>query len=112
MQERFPDVKLFASTLRDVLSTNRHLFGAAVWTAGETAFAPPTELEVLDRVGSGDAFASGLFYGLLCGEGLEQAVRLGWAHGALVTTYPGDTTMATLAEVRALAAGGSARIQR
>ena len=112
LRQRFPDVKLFASTLREVHSTNRHVFGAAVWTAEETAVVPPVELEVLDRVGSGDAFASGLFYGLLTGEGLEEAARLGWAHGALVTTTPGDTTMSTLAEVRALAAGGSAAIQR
>lgn len=112
MHERFPEVKVFASTLREVHSTNRHALGAAVWTAQETAVVPAVELEVLDRVGSGDGFASGLFYGLLSGAGLEEAARLGWAHGALVTTYPGDTTMATLAEVRALAAGGSAEIQR
>jgi 2-dehydro-3-deoxygluconokinase len=70
------------------------------------------ELDVYDRVGGGDGFAAGLFFGLLAGEAPDQALRLGWAHGALVTTYPGDTTMASLAEVRALAQGGSARIQR
>ena len=69
-------------------------------------------MAVLDRVGGGDGFAAGLFYGLLAGEPEEQAVRLGWAHGALLTTYPGDTTMATLEQVRAFAQGGSARIQR
>jgi len=63
-------------------------------------------------VGGGDGFASGLFYGLLNGESPQQAVNLGWAHGALLTTYPGDTTMATLDQVRAFARGGSARIQR
>ena len=57
-------------------------------------------------------FASGFFYGLLSGETAEEAVKLGWAHGALLTTYPGDTTMATCAEVKAFAKGGSARIQR
>ncbi|MBI4605949.1 MAG: sugar kinase, partial [Planctomycetes bacterium] len=62
--------------------------------------------------GGGDGFASGLFYGMLAGEEPEQSVKLGWAHGALLTTYPGDTTMATLEEVRAFAVGGSARIQR
>ena len=74
--------------------------------------APVCELDVLDRVGGGDGFAAGLIYGLLTGEAPEQAVRLGWAHGALLTTFPGDTTMATVEQVRALAKGGSARIQR
>jgi 2-dehydro-3-deoxygluconokinase len=60
----------------------------------------------------GDGFASGLFYGLLTGLPMDQAVRLGWAHGALLTTFPGDTTMATLDQVKALVAGGSSRIQR
>ena len=63
-------------------------------------------------LGGGDGFAAGFIYGLLAGEAPEDAVRLGWAHGALLTTFPGDTTMATLADVRALAKGGSARIQR
>jgi 2-dehydro-3-deoxygluconokinase len=74
--------------------------------------APTCELDVLDRVGGGDGFAAGLFYGLLTGEPEEAAVKLGWAHGALLTTFPGDTTMATVDQVRALAQGGSARIQR
>jgi 2-dehydro-3-deoxygluconokinase len=112
MQRRFPNVKMFATTLRDVRSTNRHEFGAAAWANGTRALAPSVELDVLDRVGSGDAFAAGLFFGLLSGAGLEEAVRLGWAHGALVTTFPGDTTLATLEEVRAFAAGGDSRIQR
>ena len=72
----------------------------------------PCELDVLDRVGGGDGFAAGFFYGLLTGETPEEAVKLGWAHGALLTTFPGDTTMATLEQVRAFAKGGSARIQR
>ncbi len=67
---------------------------------------------MVDRVGGGDGFAAGLIYGLIAGESPEQAVRLGWAHGALLTTFPGDTTMATIDQVRALARGGSARIQR
>jgi 2-dehydro-3-deoxygluconokinase len=70
------------------------------------------ELDVYDRVGGGDGFAAGLIYGLLTGRPEEQAVRLGWAHGALLTTFPGDTTMATLEQVKSLAQGGSARIQR
>jgi 2-dehydro-3-deoxygluconokinase len=67
---------------------------------------------VYDRVGGGDGFAAGFFYGLLTGEPEEEAVKLGWAHGALLTTFPGDTTMATAEQVRAFAKGGSARIQR
>jgi 2-dehydro-3-deoxygluconokinase len=110
--ERFPNVKLVATTLREVNSASRHRWSAVVWTGGRTYQAPVLELDVLDRVGGGDGFASGLFYGLLSGSPIEEAVRLGWAHGALLTTYPGDTTMATLAQVQALAAGGSARIQR
>jgi 2-dehydro-3-deoxygluconokinase len=66
----------------------------------------------VDRVGGGDGFAAGFIYGLLAGETPEQAVKLGWAHGALLTTFPGDTTMATLEQVQAFAKGGSARIQR
>ena len=82
------------------------------WINGQTYQAPTMELDVLDRVGGGDGFAAGLFYGLMTGEPEQTAVNLGWAHGALITTYPGDTTMATLDQVRALSQGGSARIQR
>jgi 2-dehydro-3-deoxygluconokinase len=107
-----PHVKAVATTLREVHSTNRHSWGAVAWINGKTHVAPVAELDVLDRVGGGDGFASGLFYGLLTGETPEQSVKLGWAHGALLTTFPGDTTMATLDQVRAFAKGGSARIQR
>jgi 2-dehydro-3-deoxygluconokinase len=82
------------------------------WIGGEPYTAPVCDLDVHDRVGGGDGFAAGFFYGLLAGESPEDAVRLGWAHGALLTTFPGDTTMATLDQVRAFAKGGSARIQR
>ena len=109
---RFPRVTIVATTLRDVRSTNRHAWSAVAWVNGRTVTAPTLELDVLDRVGGGDGFASGFFYGLLSGGSPEEAVRLGWAHGALLTTFPGDTSMATLAQVRALASGGSARIQR
>ncbi len=108
----FPRVKAVATTLREVHSTNRHSWGAVAWVDGRTSVAPTAELDVYDRVGGGDGFSSGFFYGLLAGEPPDVALRLGWAHGALLTTYPGDTTMATLAQVRALAGGGSARIQR
>ena len=110
--EKHPQVKIVATTLRDVHSTNRHSWGAVAWINGRTQIAPACELDVLDRVGGGDGFASGLFYGLLTDESPEEAVKLGWAHGALLTTFPGDTTMATLEQVRAFAKGGSARIQR
>jgi len=110
--ERFPRIKVVATTLREVHSTNRHSWGAVAWIAGKTYASPTCELDVFDRVGGGDGFASGFFYGLLSGESPEQAVRLGWAHGALLTTFPGDTTMATLDQVRTFAKGGSARIQR
>lgn len=107
-----PQIKVIATTLRDVHSTNRHSWSAVAWINGRNYLAPTCELDVLDRVGGGDGFAAGLIYGLLAGEDEDTAVRLGWAHGALLTTFPGDTTMATLEQVRAFARGGSARIQR
>jgi len=109
---KYQNMKAVATTLREVHSTNRHTWGAVAWIGGDTFVSPTCELEVYDRVGGGDGFASGFFYGLMSGESPEQAVRLGWAHGALLTTFPGDTTMATLDQVRAFAKGGSARIQR
>jgi 2-dehydro-3-deoxygluconokinase len=108
----YPQVKVVATTLREVHSTNRHSWGAVAWINGQTYVSPTCELDVLDRVGGGDGFAAGLFYGLLVGEPEQEAVNLGWAHGALLTTFPGDTTMATVDQVRAFAKGGSARIQR
>jgi 2-dehydro-3-deoxygluconokinase len=107
-----PQIKVVATTLREVHSTNRHSWGAVAWMNGRTFVSPTAELDVLDRVGGGDGFAAGFIYGLLNGESPEEAVKLGWAHGALLTTFPGDTTMATLEQVRAFAKGGSARIQR
>ena len=109
---KLPRVKVVATTLREVHSTNRHSWSAVAWINGKTYTAPTAELDVLDRVGGGDGFAAGFFYGLLTGEEPEQALKLGWAHGALLTTFPGDTTMATVDEVRAFAQGASARIQR
>jgi 2-dehydro-3-deoxygluconokinase len=109
---KHPQVKVVATTLREVHSTNRHTWSAVAWIDGKTYQAPTCELDVLDRVGGGDGFAAGLIYGLLGGETPQEAVNVGWAHGALLTTFPGDTTMATLDQVRAFAKGGSARIQR
>ena len=110
--KKFPRIKVVATTLREVHSTNRHRWGAVAWIDGAAYVSPICELDVYDRVGGGDGFASGLFYGLLAGEPEQEALNLGWAHGALLTTFPGDTTMATVDQVRAFAKGGSARIQR
>ena len=109
---KHPQIKIVATTLREVHSTNRHSWSAVAWINGKTYTAPTAELDIYDRVGGGDGFASGLFYGLLNGEEPDAALRLGWAHGALLTTFPGDTTMSSIEQVRAFAAGGSARIQR
>ena len=110
--EQHPQIKIVATTLREVQSTNRHRWSAVAWINGQSHVAPTCELDVLDRVGGGDGFASGFFYGILTDEPPEEAIKLGWAHGALLTTFPGDTTMATVAQVRDFAKGGSARIQR
>jgi 2-dehydro-3-deoxygluconokinase len=110
--QKYPQIKVVATTLREVHSTSHHTWSAVAWIGGETFVAPTCDIDVYDRVGGGDGFASGLFYGLLSGESPDESVRLGWAHGALIATYPGDTTMATVEQVRAFAKGGSARIQR
>jgi 2-dehydro-3-deoxygluconokinase len=107
-----PGIKVVATTLREVRAANRHRWLAVAWIDGQTFVSPECDLDVYDRVGGGDGFAAGLFYGLLSGAEPAEAVKLGWAHGALLTTFPGDTTMASLEDVRALARGGSARIVR
>lgn len=112
VKARCPNVKLVATTLRDVHSANRHSWAAVLWLDGQRFVSPTGDLDVLDRIGGGDGFASGLIYGLIAGRPPEEALKLGWAHGALLTTYPGDVSMASLAEVEALAAGGTARVQR
>ena len=108
----FPNIQAVATTLREVENSNRHQWGAMVWCKGEQAVSPVCELGVVDRIGGGDGFATGLIYGFLSGRSLDETIRLGWAHGALLTTFPGDTTMARLPEVEAFAEGGSARVQR
>jgi 2-dehydro-3-deoxygluconokinase len=102
-----------ATTLRAVRSASRNDWGAVAWSGGclHEATARPG-LEILDRVGGGDSFASGLIYGLLQGFGVGVAVEYGAAHGALAMTTPGDTSMATLAEVEHLMKGGGARVLR
>lgn len=110
--EKFPNIRAVATTLREVRSTNRHEWAAVLWLNGKRYVSPTTSLDVICRIGGGDGFAAGLIYGLMTGREPEQALRLGWAHGALLTTFPGDVTMAKLPEVEALAQGGSARVQR
>ncbi len=110
--KKHPQITVVATTLREVHSTNRHSWGAVAWIDGKAYVSPTCELDVVDRVGGGDGYAAGFFYGLLSGESPQEAVNLGWAHGALLTTFPGDTTMSTVDQVKSLAKGGSARIQR
>src|SRR5258708_2126997 len=110
--ERHPQIKIVHTTLREVHSTNCHQWGAVAWVDGHTHVAPTCELGILDPVGGVHGFTAAVFYGLLAGESKQKGPKLCWAHGALLTTFPGDTTMATLEQVRAFAKGGSARIQR
>jgi 2-dehydro-3-deoxygluconokinase len=110
--KKHPQIKIVATTLREVHSTNHHRWSAVAWIDGTPYMAPTCELNVVDRVGGGDGYAAGFFYGLLTGQSPQDAVKLGWAHGALLTTTPGDTTMVTAEQVKAFAGGGSARIQR
>lgn len=113
MASEFTALKLIGTSLRGVRSASRNHWGGICWAGGEVFSAEmPEDLEILDRVGGGDGFASGLIYGMLAGLSVEEALRLGVAHGALAMTTPGDTSMATLAEVRHLAAGRSARVVR
>lgn len=110
----YPNFRVIGTTMRTVRSAGINDWGAIAWSAS-TGVVQATKregLEILDRVGGGDSFASGLIYGLLAGETLQIAVEYGAAHGALAMTTPGDTTMATKAEVLKLAAGGSARVVR
>jgi 2-dehydro-3-deoxygluconokinase len=110
---RYPNIGLLATTLRGVTSATRNDWSAACWTGGQLYEATPRPgLEVLDRVGGGDSFASGLIYGLLGGFDAQRAVEYGAAHGALAMTTPGDVSMATLKEVEALVRGAGARVQR
>ncbi|MFO0936697.1 MAG: sugar kinase [Gemmataceae bacterium] len=110
--KQFPNIKAVATTLREVHTTNRHDWAAVLWLNGQKYTSPTCELDVVDRIGGGDGFAAGLIYGLISGRTPEESLRLGWAHGALLTTFPGDVTMAKREEVEAFAKGGSARVQR
>ncbi len=109
----FPNFKVAAGTLRAVKTANRNDWGAICWAAGQFHAAPMRDhLEILDRIGGGDSFASGLIYGLMAYGDAQTAVEYGAAHGALAMTTPGDTSMATLMDVEKLVAGGSARVDR
>ena len=111
--EAFPNFAVVATTLRNAKTASRNDWGAVCYTEGQLYEAPLREnLEIFDRVGGGDSFASGLIYGLLMGRGPQWAVECGAAHGALAMTTPGDTTMATLAEVERVMKGGTARVAR
>jgi 2-dehydro-3-deoxygluconokinase len=109
----YPNLALVATTLRVARTASRNDWGAVCFADGELTVATVHEgLEILDRVGGGDSFASGLIYGLLAGFPAKRALEYGAAHGALAMTTPGDTSGATLAEVEALVAGASPRVVR
>ena len=108
----YPNLKLIASTLRTAHTASRNAWGAIALYEDQIVHVPQRDIDIYDRVGGGDSFASGLIYGLLAGKPIDWAVRCGVAHGALAMTTPGDTSMATLAEVERIIKGGSARIAR
>ena len=122
----YPNLKLIASTLRTASTASRNAWGAIALVTGAPSerlvlagvdvdnivHVPQRDIEIYDRVGGGDSFASGLIYGLLAGKPIDWALRCGVAHGALAMTTPGDTSMASLAEVERIIKGGSARIAR
>ena len=114
VQEEFPNITLFATTLREVISASVNNWSAIGWSLNGGLVSSRTwnELAIFDRVGGGDSFASGLIYGLLSEFSFQEAVNLGAAHGALAMTTPGDTSMMLKSEVLKTAAGGSARVQR
>ncbi len=109
----FPNFRVVATTLRNATTATRNDWGAVCYHEGKLHQSATREgLEIMDRVGGGDSFASGLIYGFLSGKGPQWAVDCGAAHGALAMTTPGDTTMASLAEVERVMKGGSARVAR
>jgi 2-dehydro-3-deoxygluconokinase len=110
--EAYPNLKMVATTLRTAHTASRNAWGAMAIYEDEIVYVPQQDVDILDRVGGGDSFASGLIYGLLAGKPVQWAVECGVAHGALAMTTPGDTSMASLAEVERVMKGGSARIAR
>jgi 2-dehydro-3-deoxygluconokinase len=111
--KEFPNFKVVATTLRAAKTATINDWGAVIYADGKLYQAPERPgLEIFDRVGGGDSFASGLIYGFLAGKGPQWAVECGAAHGALAMTTPGDTTMVSLAEVERVMKGGTARVSR
>ena len=108
----YPNLKMIATTLRTAYTASRNAWGAIALYQDEVVHVPQRDVDILDRVGGGDSFASGLIYGVLAGKSMDWAVRCGVAHGALAMTTPGDTSMATYTEVERVMKGGSARIAR
>jgi 2-dehydro-3-deoxygluconokinase len=108
----FPNIQTVATTLRTAHSASTNAWGAVCYHRGRFYEVPQRDVEILDRVGGGDSFASGLIYGLLSGRGPQWALECGVAHGALAMTTPGDTTMATLSEVQNAMKGAGTRILR
>ena len=109
----YPNLRAVATTLRTVHSASRNDWGAILWAGGQTYQAQTRlDLEILDRVGGGDSFASGLAYAFLSGLSPAEAIEWGAAHGALAMTTPGDASMASRDEVERLVRGGSARVIR
>jgi 2-dehydro-3-deoxygluconokinase len=113
VRSAYPNLQVVATTLRVAKTATRNDWGAICWSDGAFFEATPRpDMEILDRVGGGDSFASGLIYGFLTNRGAQWAVECGAAHGALAMTTPGDTSMATLAEVERVMKGGTARVSR
>ena len=108
----YPNLRMIATTLRIAHTASRNAWGAIALYQDEIVHVTQRDIDILDRVGGGDSFASGLIYGLLTAPPVEWAVRCGVAHGALAMTTPGDTSMATRAEVERVMKGSSARIER
>lgn len=108
----YPNLKMIATTLRTAHTASRNAWGAIALYEDEIVHVPQNDIDILDRVGGGDSFASGLIYGIITGKPVEWSVRCGVAHGALAMTTPGDTSMATRAEVERVMKGSSARIER
>jgi 2-dehydro-3-deoxygluconokinase len=108
----YPNLKMIATTLRTAHTASRNAWGAIAIYQDEIVHVAQRDIDILDRVGGGDSFASGLIYGILAGKPIDWAVRCGVAHGALAMTTPGDTSMATRSEVERVMKGSSARIER
>ena len=110
--KKYPNLKVIASTLRTAHTASRNAWGAIAIYKDEIVLVPQRDIEILDRVGGGDSFASGLIYGFLSGHDAQYAVACGVAHGALAMTTPGDTSTASLKEVERVMKGGTARVAR